>query len=122
MDQILPCPRLCNSLLAKVYSEVISITGLSFHHRHDVIVIRSQCISSVGCFLGPSIKYVTLEGEGSEKVTVCDRGGRNQEHVTSHSVMELSKWRWGSRFFVGGGSREEVGGSKFFPNSGLKKR
>ena len=35
--------------------------------------------------LGPSIKYVTLEGrEGvRESVTVCDRGG-SQEHVTSH--------------------------------------
>src|SRR6218665_918537 len=32
---------------------------------------------------GPSIKYVTLEGEGvRECVTVCDRGG-GQEHVTS---------------------------------------
>ena len=32
---------------------------------------------------GPSIKYVTLEGEGiRESVTVCDRAG-GQEHVTS---------------------------------------
>ena len=28
---------------------------------------------------GPSIKYVMIEGRGSEKVTVCDR-----EHVSSH--------------------------------------
>ena len=32
----------------------------------------------------PSIKYVTLEGEGDrEGVTVCDRGG-GREPVTSH--------------------------------------
>ena len=34
--------------------------------------------------VGPSIKYVTLEGEGvQEGVTVCDRGG-GKGHVTSH--------------------------------------
>jgi len=35
---------------------------------------------------GPSIKYVTLEGEGvREGVTFCDSGrGGVQEHVTSH--------------------------------------
>ena len=33
---------------------------------------------------GPSIKYVTLEGEGvREGVTFCDRG-RGKELVTSH--------------------------------------
>ena len=40
--------------------------------------------------LGPSIKYVTLEGEGvREGVTVCDRG-RGQEHVTSRLYTFLS--------------------------------
>jgi len=33
--------------------------------------------------MGPSIKYVTLEGEGVRGVTVCDRGGV-QWHDTSH--------------------------------------
>jgi len=32
---------------------------------------------------------------------------------TCPSVIELSKWRW---FFVGGGSREELGGRHFFPH------
>src|SRR6218665_3237278 len=34
---------------------------------------------------GPSIKYVTLEGEGvREGVTVCNRGRKGKEHVKSH--------------------------------------
>src|SRR6218665_3866985 len=41
--------------------------------------------------------------------------------VRVNTVIELSKWRWGSRFFVGGGSREEVGGVEIF-HTGLKKR
>ena len=39
---------------------------------------------------GPSIKYVTLEGEEvREGVTVCDRGG-GKEHVTSSLYKFLS--------------------------------
>ena len=42
-----------------------------------------QCLSESD--KGPSIKYVTLEGEGVRKgVTVCDKGKGDQEHVTSH--------------------------------------
>ena len=44
---------------------------------------------SFGKGKGPSIKYVTLEGEGvREGVTVCDRGG--QEYVTSRLYIFLS--------------------------------
>src|SRR6218665_1414846 len=40
---------------------------------------------------GPSIKYVTLEGEGvREDVTVCDRG-EGQEHVTSRLVTKCDR-------------------------------
>src|SRR6218665_3180232 len=38
-------------------------------------------------------------------------------------VFELSKRRWGGRnFSLGGGLRDVVGGSKFFFDTGLKKR
>ena len=40
------------------------------------------------CFLftwGPSMKYITLQGDGvTESVTVCDRGRGVEEHVMSH--------------------------------------
>jgi len=54
-------------------------------HNHT-ITIMLQCILHFNAkhsfpSLGPSIKYVTLEGV-RESVTVCDRGGC-QEHVTS---------------------------------------
>ena len=39
--------------------------------------------------MGPSIKYVTLEGV-REGVTVCDRGEGGQEHVTSRLYKFLS--------------------------------
>ena len=44
-------------------------------------------------------------------------------HIFTYAtpVIKLSKWRWGSRFFVGGGSREEVGGSKFLFKHGVEK-
>src|SRR6218665_1882105 len=48
-------------------------------------------------------------------------------HTTTHNytqpVFELSKRRWGGRnFSLGGGLRDKVGGSKFFFDTGLKKR
>ena len=57
--------------------------------------------------MGPSIKYVTLDGEGvRESVTVCDRG-RVQEHVTSHlnffHTYETWNWKWWLTFCCNGG-------------------
>jgi len=41
--------------------------------------------------LGPSIKYVTLEGDGVfEGATVCDGGELSQGHVTSRFSNFLS--------------------------------
>ena len=41
--------------------------------------------------VGPSIKYVTLEGEGVRVgVKVCDRGRGGQAHVTSRLYIFLS--------------------------------
>src|SRR6218665_1566496 len=38
-----------------------------------------------------------------------------------NAVFELSKCRWGVEIFCRWGSREEVGGSKFFSHTGLKR-
>ena len=39
--------------------------------------------------MGPSIKYVTLEGEGSEKVWQIMTEGGVQEHVTSPFLKKI---------------------------------
>ena len=46
---------------------------------------RGNCTALIVSYrMGPSIKYVTLEGEGvRECVTVFDRVEAGQEHVTS---------------------------------------
>src|SRR6218665_2064227 len=76
------------------------------------------------CQIGP-IHFIKFLLSGYDcmlqesNLTVNERCG-NAVLMHSNSMIELSKWRWGSRFFVVGGSREEVG-VEFFSPHGVEK-
>jgi len=60
------------TLLTRLIEDCKSVLPSGFHSSRTVQLLTRQSWFRT---LGPSIKYVTLEGEGvREGVTVCDRG------------------------------------------------
>jgi len=73
----------------QTYLYIVPVNHHLLVHSLSSFLHRSAPRPPMNLPKGPSIKYVTLKGEGSENETVCDRG-RGQEHVTSHLYKFLS--------------------------------
>ena len=97
---------ICQSLHShscSTYFEKLPPVGLLRQYLTQILQTRQNLTFAIAPQLfhskAPSIKYVTLEGEGSEKVWQFVTGGGGQEHVTSRLYKFLS-YIWNLKFKV----------------------